>query len=95
LSSQAHVPDVEGAWFELVQNVSCFIFSRFRSNLTCAILGKSDVFFFDGPSTGYNRGHHSCCSRGLEIQVEGEMLALKGIIIVWLSDIIHHSWICI
>jgi hypothetical protein len=45
LGGQAHVPDIEGVWFELVRNVSYFIFSRFCSNLTWAILGKSDGGF--------------------------------------------------
>jgi hypothetical protein len=45
--SGARLPEVEGLWFELVRNVSYFTFSRFRSNLTWAILGKSDVLIFD------------------------------------------------
>ncbi|KAF8234604.1 hypothetical protein L208DRAFT_1261170 [Tricholoma matsutake] len=34
LGSQAHIPDVEGVWFEFVQNVSNRIFPCFHSNLT-------------------------------------------------------------
>jgi hypothetical protein len=49
----------------------------------------------------YSSGYHLTpvvqgdLTQKFEIQVEGEMLTLKDIIVVWLFDIIHHSWICI
>ena len=96
LGGQAHVPDVEGVWFELVWDVGCFMFSCFCSNLTWAILGKSDVLLFDGPiavvTTALTQGD---LMQKIEIQVEGEMSTLKGIFVVWFSDNFHHSWMCV
>ena len=49
LGGQAHVPDVEGVWFELVQNVSIC-----RTNVCMRVfmkfIGQSNVFLFYGSS---------------------------------------------
>ena len=63
LGGQAHVPDVEGVWFELVRNVGFIVFVLFLLTMT-RIVGQPDVFFLDRPSTVYRRGYHSRCSGG-------------------------------
>jgi HAMP domain-containing protein len=61
LGGQAHVPDVQGVWFELVRNV-CSLPCRiaWMTNLTMRIQGQSNVFKLDGPSTIYRESHNGC-----------------------------------
>lgn len=56
LGGQAHVPDVEGVWFELVGNVRPRgIVVLFNAHLAA---GESNVFEFDGSSAVYRQGHN-------------------------------------
>jgi methyl-accepting chemotaxis protein len=56
LGGQAHVPDVEGVWFELVRNVRPRgIVVLFNAHLAA---GESNVFEFDGSSAVYRQGHN-------------------------------------
>ncbi|EKM75241.1 Tco1 HAMP domain related type IA HK [Agaricus bisporus var. burnettii JB137-S8] len=64
LGGQAHVPDVEGVWFELVRNVN-----RMCSSLTDQVRSIAVV------TTAVARGD---LSQKIEIQVEGEMSTLKS-----------------
>ncbi|KAG6848046.1 hypothetical protein H0H93_003884 [Arthromyces matolae] len=64
LGGQAHVPDVEGVWFELVRNVN-----RMCSSLTDQVRSIAKV------TTAVARGD---LTQKVEIQVEGEMSTLKG-----------------
>ncbi|TFK35674.1 hypothetical protein BDQ12DRAFT_687784 [Crucibulum laeve] len=64
LGGQAHVPDVEGVWFELVRNVN-----RMCSSLTDQVRSIAVV------TTAVARGD---LTQKIEIQVEGEMSTLKG-----------------
>ncbi|KAG6333867.1 hypothetical protein ID866_5222 [Astraeus odoratus] len=63
LGGQAHVPDVEGVWFELVRNVN-----RMCSSLTDQVRSIAVV------TTAVAKGN---LTQKIEIQVEGEMLTLK------------------
>ncbi|KAI9566571.1 hypothetical protein HD554DRAFT_1096674 [Boletus coccyginus] len=64
LGGQAHVPDVEGVWFELVRNVN-----RMCSSLTDQVRSIAKV------TTAVAKGD---LTQKIEIQVEGEMSTLKG-----------------
>ncbi|KAG2144423.1 HAMP TYPE histidine kinase [Suillus bovinus] len=64
LGGQAHVPDVQGVWFELVRNVN-----RMCSSLTDQVRSIANV------TTAVARGD---LTQKIEIQVEGEMSTLKG-----------------
>ncbi|KAG6379634.1 hypothetical protein JVT61DRAFT_10152 [Boletus reticuloceps] len=64
LGGQAHVPDVEGVWFELVRNVN-----RMCSSLTDQVRSIAQV------TTAVARGD---LTQKIEIQVEGEMSTLKS-----------------
>ncbi|KAF9448757.1 hypothetical protein P691DRAFT_668846 [Macrolepiota fuliginosa MF-IS2] len=64
LGGQAHVPDVEGVWFELVRNVN-----RMCSSLTDQVRSIAVV------TTAVARGD---LTQKIEIQVEGEMSTLKS-----------------
>ncbi|KIJ97792.1 hypothetical protein K443DRAFT_681283 [Laccaria amethystina LaAM-08-1] len=64
LGGQAHVPDVEGVWFELVRNVN-----RMCSSLTDQVRSIAKV------TTAVARGD---LTQKIEISVEGEMSTLKG-----------------
>ncbi|KAG2002222.1 atypical/HisK protein kinase, variant 3 [Coprinopsis cinerea AmutBmut pab1-1] len=64
LGGQAHVPDVEGVWFELVRNVN-----RMCSSLTDQVRSIAMV------TTAVARGD---LTQKITIQVEGEMSTLKG-----------------
>ncbi|KAG6906866.1 hypothetical protein DXG01_011628 [Tephrocybe rancida] len=64
LGGQAHVPDVEGVWFELVRNVN-----RMCSSLTDQVRSIANV------TTAVARGD---LTQKIEISVEGEMSTLKG-----------------
>ncbi|KAF8884649.1 hypothetical protein BD779DRAFT_1612091 [Infundibulicybe gibba] len=64
LGGQAHVPDVEGVWFELVRNVN-----RMCSSLTDQVRSIAVV------TTAVARGD---LTQKIQIQVEGEMSTLKG-----------------
>ena len=61
LGGKAHVPDVEGVWFELVRNVSHRSIMRLFD--VYPVAGESDVFEFDGSSAVYCQGH-DCCRQG-------------------------------
>src|SRR6202035_5707797 len=83
LGGQAHVPDVEGVWFELVRNVClslpCFLFSRFfltrlKVNRMCSSL-TDQVRSIANVTTAVARGD---LTQKIEILVEGEMSTLKG-----------------
>lgn len=63
LGGQAHVPDVEGVWFELVRNVN-----RMCSSLTDQVRSIAKV------TTAVAKGD---LTQKVEIEVEGEMLTLK------------------
>ena len=47
LGGQAHVPDVEGVWLNLVRNVSCLFFLSINSFFfhKLVVIGQSYVFF--------------------------------------------------
>ncbi|KAJ8482196.1 hypothetical protein ONZ45_g15040 [Pleurotus djamor] len=64
LGGQAHVPDVEGVWYELVRNVN-----RMCSSLTDQVRSIANV------TTAVAKGD---LTQKIEIQVEGEMSTLKG-----------------
>ncbi|KAG1880958.1 hypothetical protein F4604DRAFT_1749032 [Suillus subluteus] len=64
LGGQAHVPDVQGVWFELVHNVN-----RMCSSLTDQVRSIANV------TAAVARGD---LTQKIEIQVEGEMSTLKG-----------------
>ncbi|KAJ8594201.1 hypothetical protein M405DRAFT_809539 [Rhizopogon salebrosus TDB-379] len=64
LGGQAHVPDVQGVWFELVRNVN-----RMCSSLTDQVRSIAKV------TTAVAKGD---LTQKIEIQVEGEMSTLKG-----------------
>ncbi|KAG6856000.1 hypothetical protein H0H87_008544 [Tephrocybe sp. NHM501043] len=64
LGGQAHVPDVEGVWFELVRNVN-----RMCSSLTDQVRSIAKV------TTAVARGD---LTQKIEISVEGEMSTLKA-----------------
>ncbi|KAF9244482.1 hypothetical protein BU15DRAFT_85871 [Melanogaster broomeanus] len=64
LGGQAHVPDVEGVWFELVRNVN-----RMCSSLTDQVRSIAKV------TTAVAKGD---LTQKIEIQVEGEMSTLKS-----------------
>ncbi|KAF4622058.1 hypothetical protein D9613_009580 [Agrocybe pediades] len=64
LGGQAHVPDVEGVWLNLVRNVN-----RMCSSLTDQVRSIAVV------TTAVARGD---LTQKIEIQVEGEMSTLKG-----------------
>lgn len=64
LGGQAHVPDVEGVWLNLVRNVN-----RMCSSLTDQVRSIAHV------TTAVARGD---LTQKIEIQVEGEMSTLKG-----------------
>ncbi|KAG5340861.1 Hybrid signal transduction histidine kinase J [Termitomyces sp. T112] len=64
LGGQAHVPDVEGVWFELVRNVN-----RMCSSLTDQVRSIAKV------TTAVARGD---LTQKIEISVEGEMSTLKS-----------------
>ncbi|KAG1824138.1 hypothetical protein EV424DRAFT_1606045 [Suillus variegatus] len=64
LGGQAHVPDVQGVWFELVRNVN-----RMCSSLTDQVRSIANV------TTAVARGD---LTQKIEISVEGEMSTLKG-----------------
>ncbi|KAG6915218.1 hypothetical protein DXG01_012663 [Tephrocybe rancida] len=64
LGGQAHVPDVEGVWFELVRNVNWMC-----SSLTDQVHSIANV------TTAVARGD---LTQKIEISVEGEMSTLKG-----------------
>ncbi|KAJ2913125.1 hypothetical protein MD484_g7293, partial [Candolleomyces efflorescens] len=64
LGGQAHVPDVEGVWYELVRNVN-----RMCSSLTDQVRSIAMV------TTAVARGD---LTQKITIQVEGEMSTLKG-----------------
>jgi HAMP domain-containing protein len=51
LGGQAHVPDVEGVWFELVRNVCLSYFFSWFGLVPYAGQGQPDVLESDGPST--------------------------------------------
>ncbi|KAF7980985.1 hypothetical protein HWV62_5217 [Athelia sp. TMB] len=63
LGGQAHVPDVEGVWFELVRNVN-----RMCSSLTDQVRSIANV------TTAVAKGD---LTQKIEIEVEGEMSTLK------------------
>lgn len=80
LGGQAHVPDVEGVWFELVRNVSrrgvmglqmliLLQVNRMCSSLTDQVRSIAKV------TTAVAKGD---LTQKIEIQVEGEMSTLKG-----------------
>ncbi|KAF8990572.1 hypothetical protein BDQ17DRAFT_1371736 [Cyathus striatus] len=71
LGGQAHVPDVEGVWFELVRNVN-----RMCSSLTDQVRSIAVV------TTAVARGD---LTQKIEIQVEGEMSTLKSEFFLLLS----------
>lgn len=49
---QAHVPDVERVWFELVRNVSNLPLLPLPTALIDIKVGESHVFVIDGPGAG-------------------------------------------
>jgi len=61
LGGQAHVPDVEGVWFELVRNVS--VECAFKGNVADTPSGQQDVFVSHGSSALYRNGHDRRRSR--------------------------------
>jgi methyl-accepting chemotaxis protein len=63
LGGQAHVPDVEGVWFELVRNVSSPSLLRRPTALITINAGQQDVFVIDGPGAVYRRRNDGCRKR--------------------------------
>ena len=80
LGGQAHVPDVEGVWFELVRNVShrgivrVSLFTLSQVNRMCSSL-TDQVRSIAKVTTAVAKGD---LTQKIEIQVEGEMSTLKG-----------------
>ena len=80
LGGQAHVPDVEGVWFELVRNVSqqsvvgVLILILPQVNRMCSSL-TDQVRSIAKVTTAVAKGD---LTQKIEIQVEGEMSTLKG-----------------
>ena len=83
LGGQAHVPDVEGVWLNLVRNVSFFLLCmkqwrlnlhRMKVNRMCSSL-TDQVRSIAHVATAVARGD---LMQRIEIQVEGEMSTLKG-----------------
>jgi len=68
LGGQAHVPDVEGVWLNLVRNVLFILIYCVGHHTELLHSGQSDVFFFDGSSTV----HRACydCRRSRRFDTE-------------------------
>jgi osomolarity two-component system sensor histidine kinase NIK1 len=81
LGGRAHVPDVEGVWFELVQNVShrgimrLLVFILPQVNRVCSSL-TDQVWSIAKVTTAVAKGD---LIQKIEIQVEGEISTLKGL----------------
>jgi osomolarity two-component system, sensor histidine kinase NIK1 len=82
LGGQAHVPDVEGVWFELVRNVStlvlllfctCLLMAYMQVNRMCSSL-TDQVRSIANVTTAVAKGD---LTQKIEIEVEGEMSTLK------------------
>lgn len=66
LGGQAHVPDVEGVWFELVRNVSYTNPTMTMISSLTPVAGESNVFITHGSSTVYRKRHHRRSQRRLD-----------------------------
>ncbi len=82
LGGQAHVPDVEGVWLNLVRNVLSFPFCASATILNCYVQVNrmcssltDQVRSIAHVTTAVARGD---LTQKIEIQVEGEMSTLKG-----------------
>ena len=58
LGGQAHVPDVEGVWLNLVRNVRCFFSFCQRSSHQVSCIGQSNVFLTNRSSPINSSGHN-------------------------------------
>lgn len=82
LGGQAHVPDVEGVWLNLVRNVRYsslfqyffFVLTELQVNRMCSSL-TDQVRSIAVVTTAVARGD---LTQKIEISVEGEMSTLKG-----------------
>ena len=89
LGGQAHVPDVEGVWLNLVRNVSvvrtmfCIrVLMNIQVNRMCSSL-TDQVRSIAVVTTAVARGD---LTQKIEISVEGEMSTLKGTCLEWIMN---------